>query len=70
MPNFYVQFLLSYNIQLIMKLLSLNFNSFNCFDMKDWWLLQDSKVLVRDQEGKNEINAYSYFYLFIFLEHD
>ena len=30
--------------------------------MKNRWLLQDSKVLVRDQEGKRGINAHFYFF--------
>ena len=52
MPNFYVQYLLSYNIKLTMKLLNLNLKWFYLLDMKNRGLLQDSKVLVRDQEGK------------------
>ena len=62
MSNFYVQYLLSYNTQLTMKLLNLNFKCFNCFDVKNKSLLQDSKVLVRDQEDKREINAHSHFF--------
>ena len=62
MPKFYVQYLLPYNIQLSMKLLNMNIKWFYLIWHENRRLLQDSKVLVRDQEGKWGINAHSYIF--------
>ena len=58
MPNFNVQYPLSYNIQLTIKFNhEFELKNFNCFGMKN-----RCKVLIRDQEGKRGINAHSYFW--------